>query len=66
MGVSSAIIKNLRVSLSVGADAHIGSFGSCGFAAGFRKNGLYCRVDVGINPYGILRNPHHSIKNEPH
>ena len=28
----------------------------------FVKTGASCRVDVGIDPYGILRNPHHSIK----
>ncbi len=32
----------------------------------FVKTGASCRVDVGIDSYGILRNPHHSIKNEPH
>ena len=32
----------------------------------FVKTGASCRVDVGIDPYGILCNPHHSIKNEPH
>ena len=26
------------------------------------KYGASCRVDVGIDPYGILRNPHCSIK----
>ena len=36
---------------SVGADAHIGPFGSYGFAAEFRKIGAFCWVDVGIDPY---------------
>ena len=35
----------------VGADAHIGPFVSCKFAAEFRKNGAFCRADVGIGPY---------------
>ena len=35
----------------VGADAHIGPLGSCEFAADFRKNGAFCRADVGIGPY---------------
>ena len=29
----------------------VGPMGSYGFAADFRKNGTYCRVDVGIDPY---------------
>ena len=36
---------------SVGADAHIGPFGSCEFAADSRKNGAFCRADAGIGPY---------------
>ena len=36
---------------SVGGDAHIAPLGTAEFALGFRKNGLYCRVDVGIDPY---------------
>ena len=30
---------------------HIGPMGSYEFAADFRKNRLFCRVDVGIDPY---------------
>ena len=33
------------------ADAHIGPLGSCEFAADYRKIGLFCRVNVGIDPY---------------
>ena len=35
----------------VGPDAHIGPLGSCKFAEEYRKNGAFCRVDVGIGPY---------------
>ena len=35
----------------VGADAHIGPLGSYEFAAELRKNGAFCRADVGIGPY---------------
>ena len=35
----------------VGADAHIGPLGNCEFAADYRKNGAFCRADVGIGPY---------------
>ena len=35
----------------VGADAHIGPFGSYEFAADYRKIGAFCRADVGIGPY---------------
>ena len=35
----------------VGADAHIGPLGSCKFAEEYRKNGAFCRADVGIGPY---------------
>ena len=38
---------------------HIGPQGSCEFAVDFRKNGAFCRADVGIGPYkricGCLR-----------
>ena len=36
----------------VGADAHIGPLGSCEFAEDSRKNGAFCRADVGIGLYG--------------
>ena len=35
----------------VGGDAHIAPLGTNGFALDFHKNGLYRRVDVGIDPY---------------
>ena len=35
----------------VGADAHIGPLESCEFAEDSRKNGAFCRADVGIGPY---------------
>ena len=52
-GVGSAEICNvrLRAQILVGADAHIGPLGSCEFAIAFRKNGAFCRADVGIGPY---------------
>ena len=31
--------------------AHIGPLGSCKFAEEYRKNGAFCRADVGIGPY---------------
>ena len=39
---------------SVGADAYIGPLGSYEFAGDFRKNGAFCRVDVGIDPYNEM------------
>ena len=33
----------------------IGPLGSSEFAADFRKTGAFCRVDVGIDPYRVLR-----------
>ena len=36
---------------AVGADDSVGPLGSCDFAAEFRKNGAFCRADVGIGPY---------------
>ena len=36
---------------SVGAEAHIGPLGNYEFAADYRKNGAFCRADVGIGPY---------------
>ena len=36
---------------AVGADDSVGPLGSCKFAAEFRKNGAFCRADVGIGPY---------------
>lgn len=35
----------------VEADAHIGPLESYEFSADFRKNGVFCRCDVGIAPY---------------
>ena len=35
----------------VGGDANIAPLGTIEFALDFRKNGAYCRVDVGIDPY---------------
>ena len=35
----------------VGADAHIFLLESCEFAEDSRKNGAFCRADVGIGPY---------------
>ena len=44
--------KNSEISRScVGGDAHIAPLGSYEFALDFRKNGSYCRGDVGIAPY---------------
>ena len=37
--------------LFVGADAYIGPLGSYEFAGDYRKNGAFCRADVGIGPY---------------
>ena len=39
----------------VGADAHIGPLESCEFAEDSRKNGAFCRADVGIGPYKRMR-----------
>ena len=39
----------------VGADAHIGPLGSYEFAEDSRENGAFCRADVGIGPYSVLR-----------
>ena len=39
----------------VGADAHIGPLGSYDFAGDPRKIGAFCRADVGIGPYSVLR-----------
>ena len=36
----------------VGADAHIFLLESCEFAEDSRKNGAFCRADVGIGLYG--------------
>ena len=41
--------KSLRP--CVGVDAHIYPLGTTDFALDFRKNGLFRRVDVGIEPY---------------
>ena len=41
--------------LFVGGDAHIAPLGTNEFAESYRKNGLYCRDDVGIVPYAKLR-----------
>ena len=35
----------------VGGDAYIAPLGTIEFALDFRKNGSYCRGDVGIAPY---------------
>ena len=37
--------------LFVGVDAHIDPLGSFEFAEDRRKNGVFCRADVGIGPY---------------
>ena len=39
--------------MSVGVDAHIDPLGTIEFAEDFRKNGLYRRSDVGIDPYAL-------------
>ena len=39
----------------VGADAHIGPLESCEFAEDSRKNGAFCRADVGIGLYNRIR-----------
>ena len=44
--------------LFVGVDAYIDPLGSCEFAEDFRKNGAFCRADVGIGPYNVSANPY--------
>ena len=39
----------------VGGDAYIAPWGTNEFALDFHKNGLYRRVDVGIDPYAQLQ-----------
>ena len=39
--------------MSVGVDAHIDPLGTSEFAEDFRKNGLYSRGVVGIDPYAL-------------
>ena len=39
----------------VGGDAYIAPWGTNEFALDFHKNGLYRRVDVGIDPYKLPR-----------
>ena len=39
----------------VGADAPLGPVESLELAAGSRKNGAFCRADVGICPYNRIR-----------
>ena len=41
----------MDIDARVGADAHIGPLGAIEFAENFWKTGLFCRVDVGIDPY---------------
>ena len=41
--------------LRVGGDAHIAPLETFEFAEDFRKKGLYCRVDVGIDPYALIQ-----------
>ena len=45
----TSLLKSSR--LCVGGDAYIAPLGTNEFAGDFRKNGLYRRVDVGIDPY---------------
>mgnify|MGYP004565738169 CR=1 FL=1 len=58
--LQQAAMKSLSVNpyalpnFIVGADAHIGPLGSCEFAVDFRKNGAFCRADVGIGPYKVF------------
>ena len=40
----------------VGGDAYIAPLETLEFAEDFRKKGLYCRVDVGIDPYAFVEN----------
>ena len=40
----------------VGGDAYIAPWGTNEFALDFHKNGLYRRVDVGIDPYAGPKN----------
>ena len=42
----------------VGVDAHIDPLGSHEFAEDLRKNGAFCRADVGIGPYNVSANPY--------
>ena len=46
----------------VGADAHIGPLESCEFAEDSRKNGAFCRADVGIGPYIFMFFIEHDYK----
>ena len=39
----------------VGVDAHIDPLGNREFAGDSRKIGAFCRADVGIGPYRVLR-----------
>ena len=39
--------------MSVGVDAHIAPVGTREFAEDFRKNGVYRRGAVGIDPYAL-------------
>ena len=52
-------------SLSVGADAHIGPFGSCKFAGDYRKTGVFCRADAGIGPCNEITDPPYYQKTLP-
>ena len=38
---------------------HIGPLGSFDFAVDYRKNGAFCRADVGIGPYKTPANPYY-------
>ena len=49
----------------VGVDARIDPFGSCGFAADYRKIRLICRSDVGIAPYAFSLKVSNMYKKAP-
>ena len=43
------------VPLPVGAEALCGASECCDYAEDARKNGAFCRADVGIGPYNRIR-----------
>ena len=53
---SGGYMRAAKSIAAVGADAHIGPLGSYEFAADFRNNSVFCRVDVGIDPYSRVSN----------
>ena len=54
-GAKSRAVRGCASKLACGR--RIDPLGSCEFAEGFRKNGAFCRADVGIGPYDVSANP---------